>query len=135
MVRIAGVNLPSNKRIDIALSYIYGIGRSLAKKILEATNIDGSIRTKDLTEEQVAILNKYIEENLKVEGDLRLEVQQNIKRYIDIQCYRGMRHRRNLPVHGQRTRTNARTRRGPRKTVGSVSAATKKKMAQQDKKK
>lgn len=128
MVRIAGVNLPSNKRIDIALSYIYGIGRSLAKKILQETNIDGSIRTKDLTETQVAALNKYIEENLKVEGDLRREVQQNIKRYIDIGCYRGLRHRRNLPVHGQRTRTNARTRRGPRKTVGAVTAKTKKLM-------
>lgn len=134
MARIAGVNLPSNKRIDIALSYIYGIGRSLAKKILQATNIDGSIRTKDLTETQIAALNKYIEENLKVEGDLRREVQQNIKRYIEIGSYRGLRHRRNLPVHGQRTRTNARTRRGPRKTVGAVTAATKKKMAAQAKK-
>ncbi|MCS7228126.1 MAG: 30S ribosomal protein S13 [Endomicrobia bacterium] len=134
MARIAGVNLPSNKRIDIALSYIYGIGRSLAKKILQETNIDGSIRTKDLTETQVAMLNKYIEENLKVEGDLRREVQQNIKRYIDIQSYRGLRHRRNLPVHGQRTRTNARIRRGPRKTVGSVTAETKKRMAAQKKK-
>lgn len=131
MARIAGVNLPSNKRIDIALSYIYGIGRSLAKKILQETNIDGSIRTKDLTETQIAALNKYIEENLKVEGDLRREVQQNIKRYIDIGCYRGLRHRRNLPVHGQRTRTNARTRRGPRKTVGAVTAKTKKLMAKQ----
>ncbi len=131
MVRIAGVNLPSNKRIDIALSYIYGIGRSLAKKILQETNIDGSIRAKDLSEEQIAVLNRYIEENLKVEGELRREVQQNIKRLIDIQCYRGLRHRRNLPVHGQRTRTNARTRRGPRKTVGSVSAATKKKKSAQ----
>lgn len=134
MARIAGVNLPSNKRIDIALTYIYGIGRSLARKILEATNIDFAIRTKDLTEEQIATLNKYIEENFKVEGDLKLEIQQNIKRYIEIQSYRGLRHRRNLPVHGQRTRTNARTRRGPRKTVGSVSAATKKKTAQKEKK-
>jgi small subunit ribosomal protein S13 len=127
MARVAGVNLPGNKRIDIALSYIYGIGRSLAKKILQETNINASIRTKDLTEEQIAILNRYIEENLKVEGDLRREVQQNIKRLIDIQSYKGLRHRRNLPVHGQRTRTNARIRRGPRKTVGSVSAVTKKK--------
>ncbi|MCS7152002.1 MAG: 30S ribosomal protein S13 [Endomicrobia bacterium] len=131
MARIAGVNLPGHKRIDIALSYIYGIGRSLAKKILQDTNIDGSIRTKDLTESQIAVLNKYIEENLKVEGDLRREVQQNIKRYVDIGCYRGLRHRRNLPVHGQRTRTNARTRRGPRKTVGAVTAKTKKAMAKQ----
>jgi len=130
MVRIAGVNLPSNKRIDIALSYIYGIGRSLAKKILQETNIDGSIRAKDLTQEQVAVLDRYIAENFKVEGELRREVQQNIKRLIDIQCYRGLRHRRNLPVHGQRTRTNARTRRGPRKTVGAVTAKTRKLMQQ-----
>jgi small subunit ribosomal protein S13 len=135
MVRIAGVNLPSNKRIDIALSYIYGIGRSLAKKILQEVNIDGSIRTKDLTQEQVAAIDRYIAENLKVEGELRREVQQNIKRLIDIQCYRGLRHRRNLPVHGQRTRTNARTRRGPRKTVGAVTAKTKKLMQQQAAKK
>jgi len=135
MVRIAGVNLPSNKRIDIALSYIYGIGRSLAKKILQEVNIDGSIRTKDLTQEQVAAIDRYIAENLKVEGELRREVQQNIKRLIDIQCYRGLRHRRNLPVHGQRTRTNARTRRGPRKTVGAVTAKTKKLKQQQAAKK
>jgi small subunit ribosomal protein S13 len=135
MVRIAGVNLPSNKRIDIALSYIYGIGRSLAKKILQEVNINGSIRTKDLTQEQVAAIDRYIAENLKVEGELRREVQQNIKRLIDIQCYRGLRHRRNLPVHGQRTRTNARTRRGPRKTVGAVTAKTKKLMQQQAAKK
>lgn len=135
MVRIAGVNLPSNKRIDIALSYIYGIGRNLAKKILQEVNIDGSIRTKDLTQEQVAAIDRYIAENLKVEGELRREVQQNIKRLIDIQCYRGLRHRRNLPVHGQRTRTNARTRRGPRKTVGAVTAKTKKLMQQQSAKK
>lgn len=135
MARIAGVNLPSDKKIEISLTYIYGIGRSLAKKILQETGIDGSIRTRDLTEAQIAKLNKYIEENLKVEGDLRREVQQNIKRYIDIGCYRGLRHRRNLPVHGQRTRTNARTRRGPRKTVGSVTAATKKLKAKQESKK
>ncbi|MCX7956626.1 MAG: 30S ribosomal protein S13 [Endomicrobia bacterium] len=134
MARIAGVNLPLHKRIDISLSYIYGIGRSLAKKILQDVGIDGSIRTKDLNESQIAKLNKYIEENLKVEGDLKREVQQNIKRYIDIGSYAGMRHRRNLPVHGQRTRTNARIRRGARKTVGSVSAATKKIKTKQDNK-
>jgi len=132
MARIAGVNLPPNKRIDIALSYIYGIGRSLAKKILQATNIDCSIRTKDLTETQIAQLNSYIEANFKVEGDLRRDVQQSIKRYIDIGCYRGLRHRRSLPVHGQRTRTNARVRRGPRKTVGSVKPG--KKIVQQEQK-
>ncbi len=134
MARIAGVNLPSNKRIDIALSYIYGIGRSLAKKILQETNIDGSIRTKDLTESQIAALNSYIESNFKVEGDLRRELQQNIKRYIDIGSYRGLRHRRNLPVHGQRTRTNARIRRGARKTVGSAKPGSTKPTTQQTKK-
>lgn len=125
MARIAGVNLPSQKRIDIALSYIYGIGRSLAKVILEQTGINPAMRTKDLTEAQVASLNTYIENNLKVEGDLRREVQQNIKRLGEINSYRGHRHRRNLPVHGQRTRTNARIRRGARKTVGSARAGSK----------
>ncbi len=121
MARVAGVNLPGNKRIDIALTYIYGIGRTLARKILEDTNISPEIKAKDLSESQIALLNSYIENNnIKVEGELRREVQQNIKRLIDIGCYKGIRHRRNLPVHGQRTRSNARTRRGPRKTVGSA---------------
>jgi len=126
MARIAGVNLPSQKKIEVALGYIYGIGRTTAKRILEATGIDGNIRTKDLTESQIAALNVYIEENMKVEGDLRREVQANIKRLGEIGSYRGIRHRRNLPVHGQRTRTNARIRRGSRKTVGSAKAAPQK---------
>jgi len=125
MARVAGINLPPQKRIDIALGYIYGIGRSLAKKILNETNIDPQIKSKDLTETQIATLNTYIENNIKVEGDLRREVQQNIKRLAEINSYRGYRHRRNLPVHGQRTRTNARIRRGARKTVGSAKATAK----------
>jgi small subunit ribosomal protein S13 len=130
MARVAGVNLPPQKRIDIALGYIYGIGRSLAKVILNETNIDPKIKAKDLTESQIAALNSYIENNLKVEGDLRREVQQNVKRLIEINSYRGYRHRRNLPVHGQRTRTNARIRRGARKTVGSARPGTTKKPAE-----
>lgn len=127
MARIVGVDLPREKRIDIALSYIYGIGRPLAKKILEKDlngQINPATRVKDLTEEQIGMLNSVIQKNYKVEGELRREVLSNIKRYIDIGSYRGFRHRRNLPVRGQRTRTNARTRRGRRKTVGSVSKAT-----------
>jgi len=124
MARIVGVDLPREKRIDIALSYIYGIGRPLAKKILEK-DLDGQIksetRVKDLTEEQIGMLNSIIQKNYKVEGELRREVFSNIKRYVDIGSYRGFRHRRNLPARGQRTRTNARTRRGRRKTVGSAS--------------
>ncbi len=125
MARVAGINLPPQKRIDIALGYIYGIGRSNAKVILAKTGIDPKIKSKDLTETQIATLNTYIENNLKVEGDLRRDTQQNIKRLAEINSYRGYRHRRNLPVHGQRTRTNARIRRGARKTVGSAKAATK----------
>jgi len=125
MARVAGINLPPQKRIDIALGYIYGIGRSLAKTILNETNIDPKIKSKDLTESQVATLNTYIENNIKVEGDLRRDTQQNIKRLAEINSYRGYRHRRNLPVHGQRTRTNARIRRGSRKTVGSAKITAK----------
>ncbi|MCS6773058.1 MAG: 30S ribosomal protein S13 [Thermoflexales bacterium] len=117
MARIAGVDLPRNKRIDIALSYIYGIGRPLAKEILARTPIAPETRVKDLTEAEAALLREIIEKEYKVEGDLRREVQLNIKRLIEIGCYRGLRHKRNLPVRGQRTRTNARTRKGPRKTV------------------
>ena len=119
MARIAGVELPSNKRVEIALTYIYGIGRSSAKKILQWTNIDINRRVKDLTDAEVAKLREVIEKNFKVEGDLRREVTFNIKRLIEIGCYRGMRHRRGLPVRGQRTRTNARTRKGRKKTVGA----------------
>lgn len=118
MARIAGVDLPRDKRVEIALTYIYGIGRSTSKKILEKTGVNPNTRVRDLTEDEVNRLKDEIEKNYKVEGDLRREVAMNIKRLIDIGCYRGLRHRRGLPVRGQRTRTNARTRKGPRKTVG-----------------
>ena len=118
MARVAGVELPKEKRLEIALTYIYGIGRSLSKKILEEAKISPDIRVKDLTEEQVSILNKIIEKNYKVEGELRKEISMNIKRLIDIGCYRGLRHKMGLPVRGQRTRTNARTRKGPRPRIG-----------------
>lgn len=117
MARIAGVDLPRDKRAEIALTYIYGIGRSRSLEILAATGIDPDTRIKDLTEQEVATLRSYIDAHYKVEGDLRREVSQNIKRLQEIGCYRGIRHWRNLPVRGQRTRTNARTRKGPRKTV------------------
>lgn len=118
MARIAGVDLPREKRIEIGLTYIYGIGRSTAQKILREVGMSPDTRVRDLTEEEVSRLRDYIDKNLKVEGDLRREVAMNIKRLIEIGCYRGLRHRRGLPVRGQRTRTNARTRKGPRKTVG-----------------
>ena len=117
MARIEGVDLPRDKRIEIGLRYIYGIGPTTADKILAETGVNPDIRVKDLTETDLAKLRDYIAANLKVEGDLRREVQMKIKRLTEIGCYRGMRHRRNLPVHGQRTRTNARTRKGPKKTV------------------
>lgn len=118
MARIAGVDLPRDKRLEVALTYIFGIGRSSSTKILEKTGIDRNTRVKNLTEDEVVRLRDEIEKHYKVEGDLRREVTQNIKRLIEINCYRGMRHRRGLPVRGQRTRTNARTRKGPRRTVG-----------------
>ncbi|MFN2115159.1 MAG: 30S ribosomal protein S13 [Anaerolineae bacterium] len=117
MARIAGVDLPRDKRSVIALTYIFGVGRSKSEQILDHTGIDGNVRIKDLTEDEVRRLRAYIDENLKVEGDLRREEQQNVKRLQEIGCYRGIRHRRNLPVRGQRTRTNARSRRGARRTV------------------
>jgi small subunit ribosomal protein S13 len=117
MARIAGVDLPRNKRIDIGLSYIYGIGRPLASTITTRASVDPAIRVKDLTDAQVVALRDLIEKEYRVEGDLRREVQLNIKRLIEIGCYRGLRHKRNLPVRGQRTRTNARTRKGVKKTV------------------
>lgn len=117
MARIEGVDLPRNKRVEIGLTYIYGIGKPRAQQILRATNINPDTRVKDLTDAEIALLRDYINQNYEVEGDLRREVQMNIKRLIEIGCYRGLRHRRNLPVRGQRTRTNARTRKGPRKTV------------------
>ena len=117
MARIAGIDLPKDKRVEIGLTYIYGIGRKTSQKILEATGVDADIRVRDLTEEQEALLREYIDKNIKVEGDLRREVQLNLKRLIEIGCYRGIRHRRGLPVRGQSTKQNARTRKGPKKTV------------------
>jgi len=118
LARIAGIDLPRDKRVEVALTYIFGIGRSTSKRILQATGVSPDTRVKNLTEEEITRLREYIDKNLKVEGDLRREVAMNIKRLMDIGCYRGLRHRRGLPVRGQRTRTNARTRKGPRKTVG-----------------
>ncbi|MCL6450384.1 MAG: 30S ribosomal protein S13 [Acetobacteraceae bacterium] len=118
MARIAGVDLPRDKRVEAALTYIYGIGFTRSRQILSATKVNPDTRVRDLTEEEVGRLRDYIDRNYKVEGDLQREVQVNIKRLIDIGSYRGLRHRRGLPVRGQRTRTNARTRKGPRKTVG-----------------
>ena len=118
MARIAGVDLPREKRVEIGLTYIYGIGRPTATKILEATNINPDIRVKDLTEEQVSLIRDYIEKNLHVEGDLKREVGLNIKRLMEIGCYGGIRHRKGLPVRGQSTKQNARTRKGPKRTVG-----------------
>lgn len=118
MARIAGVGLPRDKRIEIALTQIYGVGRSRAQNALEEAGIDPDVRTKDLTEAEVNQLRQIIDENYAVEGELRREVQQNIKRLVDIGCYRGIRHRKGLPVRGQRTRTNARTHKGPSGRVG-----------------
>ncbi len=117
MARISGVDIPREKRLVISLTYIYGIGRTQAEHICEFAEINESTRVRDLTDAEVAKLRGYIEDNLKVEGDLRREVSQNIKRKMEIGCYQGLRHRRGLPVHGQRTHTNARTRKGPKKTV------------------
>ena len=117
MARISGVDLPREKRTVIALTYIYGVGRTSSEKALEATGVNGSTRVKDLTEEDLVKLREYIDNNLQVEGDLRREVQADIRRKMEIGCYQGIRHRRGLPVHGQRTRTNARTRKGPKKTI------------------
>ncbi|HVB21084.1 MAG TPA: 30S ribosomal protein S13 [Ktedonobacteraceae bacterium] len=127
MARIAGVDIPNAKRVEISLCYIFGIGLTTSRKILERTRINPDTRVRDLTEEEVNRLREVIDREHKVEGDLRREVDMNIKRLIEIGCYRGMRHRRNLPVRGQRTRTNARTRRGPKRTVaGKKKAAAKK---------
>ena len=115
MARIAGVDIPREKRLVISLTYIYGIGRTSAEQICEATDIDESTRVRDLTDSEVNKIRAWIEENAKVEGDLRREVNQNIKRKMEIGCYQGLRHRRGLPVHGQRTHTNARTRKGPKR--------------------
>lgn len=118
MARIAGVDLPREKRVEIALTYIYGIGRSTSQEILAGTGINRDTRIRDLTEEEIAKIREYINKSVKVEGDLRREISLAIKRLMEIGCYRGIRHRRGLPVRGQRTKTNARTRKGPKKTVG-----------------
>ena len=118
MARIAGVDLPKNKRVEIGLTYIFGIGRSSSQKILEQAGVDPNKRVRDLSEEEVGLLRKAIDDGYRVEGDLRRELSMNIKRLMDIGCYRGLRHRRGLPVRGQRTRSNARTRKGPRRAIG-----------------
>ncbi|HEX2378917.1 MAG TPA: 30S ribosomal protein S13 [Gaiellales bacterium] len=118
MARIAGVNIPREKRVEVGLTYIYGIGRSTSLKVLAELGLSPDTKVRDLTEEEVARLRAHIDQSLTVEGDLRRERSQNVKRLMEIGCYRGLRHRRGLPVDGQRTRTNARTRKGPKKTVG-----------------
>jgi small subunit ribosomal protein S13 len=118
MARIAGVDLPRDKRVDIALTYIYGVGPSRARAIVQASRVEGDTKVRDLSEEEVVRIREWIDRNEKVEGDLRRDVAQDIKRKIEIGAYQGIRHRRSLPVHGQRTHTNARTRKGPKKTVG-----------------
>jgi small subunit ribosomal protein S13 len=125
MARIAGVDIPREKRLEISLTYIYGVGRTTSQKVCDDNGMSRDTRVRDLTEEEVARLRSYIDQNLKVEGDLRREVSQNIKRKMEIGNYEGLRHRRGLPVRGQRTRTNARTRKGPKKTVAGKKRARK----------
>src|SRR4051794_31227000 len=125
MARISGIDIPREKRLEISLTYIFGIGRTTAQQICEATSIDPNTRVRDLTDEEVSRIRAYIDQGLKVEGDLRREVSQDIKRKMEIGCYQGLRHRKGLPVHGQRTRTNARTRKGPKKTVAGKKKARK----------
>ncbi|HVN51742.1 MAG TPA: 30S ribosomal protein S13 [Acidimicrobiales bacterium] len=117
MARISGVDIPREKRLEISLTYIYGVGRATAQQICAATDINPDTRVRDLTDEEVSRIRTWVDQNLKVEGDLRREVSQDIKRKMEIGCYQGLRHRKGLPVHGQRTHTNARTRKGPKKTV------------------
>ncbi len=126
MARIAGIDLPRDKRVEIGLTYIYGIGLTTSQKIIAQANVSPDIRVRDLTEEQVGRLREIIDRTVRVEGELRREVALNIKRLVEIGCYRGLRHRRGLPVHGQRTRTNARTRKGRPKTVGGKKKAARK---------
>jgi small subunit ribosomal protein S13 len=117
MARIAGVDIPREKRLEVSLTYIFGVGRTLAQRVCAATDIDPNTRVRDLTEDEVVRLRNWIDANVKVEGDLRRDISQDIKRKMEIGCYQGLRHRRGLPVHGQRTKTNARTRKGPKRTV------------------
>ena len=125
MARIAGVDIPREKRLEISLTYIFGVGPSIAKKLCEAVGVDVNTRVRDLTDEEVNRIRQWVDANLKVEGDLRREIQTDIKRKMEIGCYAGLRHRRGLPVRGQRTRTNARTRKGPKKTVAGKKKARK----------
>ncbi len=127
MARIAGVDLPRQKRIEIGLTYIYGIGRATSREILDRLNIDPGVKTDDLSSEQINDIRKIIDDEYKVEGELRTEISMNIKRLMDLGCYRGLRHRKSLPVHGQRTSTNARTRKGPRRTAVKKKGGAKKK--------
>jgi small subunit ribosomal protein S13 len=126
MARLAGVDLPREKRLEIALTYIYGVGRTRAKATLDATGLSPDLRVRDLTDDDVVKLRDHIDANFRVEGDLRREVAADIRRKIEIGCYEGIRHRRGLPVHGQRTKTNARTRKGPKKTIAGKKKAGKK---------
>jgi small subunit ribosomal protein S13 len=126
MARIAGVDIPREKRVEVALTYVYGIGRTTSQKVLEAAGVNPDTRVRNLTEDEVARIRSYIDQSLRVEGDLRRDVAQDIKRKIEIGCYQGVRHRKGLPVHGQRTHTNARTRKGPRKTVANKKKAVRK---------
>jgi len=125
MARISGVDIPREKRVEISLTYIYGIGRTIARQVCDASEVNRATRVRDLTDDEVAKLRTYIDQNLQVEGDLRREVSQDIKRKMEIGCYQGIRHRRGLPVRGQRTHTNARTRKGPKKTVAGKKKVTK----------
>ena len=125
MARIAGVDIPREKRLEISLTYIFGIGKTMSQQVIDATELSRDTRVRDLTDEEVARLRTYIDQNVKVEGDLRRQISQDIKRKMEIGCYEGLRHRKGLPVHGQRTRTNARTRKGPAKTVAGKKKARK----------
>ena len=123
MARIAGVDIPREKRVDVALTYVFGVGRSTADRVIEATGVDPATRVKDLTEAEILSIRSWIDANARTEGDLRREVSQDIKRKMEIGCYQGLRHRRGLPVRGQRTQTNARTRKGPKRTVAGKKKA------------
>ena len=126
MARVSGVDIPREKRVEVALTYVFGIGRTLSQETLAATGVDPNTRVRDLTEEQLVAIREYVDNNIKTEGDLRREIQADIRRKVEIGCYQGLRHRRGLPVRGQRTSTNARTRKGPKKTVAGKKKAGKK---------
>ena len=120
MARVSGVDIPREKRVEVALTYVFGIGRTLSQETLAATGVDPNTRVRDLSEEQLVAIREYVDNNIKTEGDLRSEIQADIRRKVEIGCYQGLRHRRGLPVHGQRTHTNARTRKGPRRVVAKA---------------